>query len=265
MPICNGDRVYLYMEDGRDYLLKIQKGTQFSTHRGNILHDEIIGKDLGESVMTTKGTKVYLLPPGIIENIFHMRRSSQIVYPKDLGFILLMLDIKEGDRVIDVGLGSGSMSAAVARLVGTSGKVYAYDRREDMIALATFNLTEWALIDRVSIQLRDIQNGFDENNVDALFLDVPQPWDYLKQCWEALKGGGRIGIISPTAGQVMEVLRYLNKLPFLQVEVWEDMFRQYKPDPITFRPYDRMVAHTTYMVFARKVYELSGEKSEVKK
>jgi len=63
----------------------------------------------------------------------------------------------------------------------------------------------------------------------------------------------------------MEVLRYLNKLPFLQVEVWEDMFRQYKPDPITFRPYDRMVAHTTYMVFARKVYELSGEKSEVKK
>jgi len=172
-----------------------------------------------------------------------------------------MLDIKEGNRVIDVGLGSGSMSAAMARLVGSSGKVFAYDRREDMIALATLNLNDWNLIDRVVIQLRDIQNGFDVNEVDAIFLDVSQPWDYLKQCWEALKGGGRIGIISPTAGQVMEVLRCIKKIPFLQVEVWENMFRQFKPDPITFRPYDRMVAHTTYMMFARKVNELFTEES----
>jgi len=261
MSIHYGDRVYLYMDDGRDYLLKIQEGKQFSTHRGNILHDEIAGKNYGENVLTTKGNRVYILPVGIIENIFHMKRSSQIVYPKDLGFILLMLDIKEGNRVIDVGLGSGSMSAAMARLVGSSGKVFAYDRREDMIALATLNLNDWNLIDRVVIQLRDIQNGFDVNEVDAIFLDVSQPWDYLKQCWEALKGGGRIGIISPTAGQVMEVLRCIKKIPFLQVEVWENMFRQFKPDPITFRPYDRMVAHTTYMMFARKVNELFTEES----
>ena len=76
------------------------------------------------------------------------------------------------------------------------------------------------------------------------------------RCWDALIGGGRVGIVSPTAGQVMEVLRGLNKLPFILVEVWENMFRQYKPDPITFRPYDRMVAHTTYMIFARKVYDV---------
>ncbi|QPM67793.1 tRNA (adenine-N1)-methyltransferase [Atribacter laminatus] len=256
MPIHYGDRIYIYIDDGRDYILTVQEGKQFSTHRGNIMHDEIAGKNYGENVLTTKGNKVYLLPVGIIENIYHMRRCSQIVYPKDLGFILLMLDIREGNRVIDVGLGSGSMSAAMARLVGNTGMVYAYERREDMISLATQNLIVWKLIDRVTIQQRDIEVGFDEKEIDAIFLDVPQPWDYLKQCWDALAGGGRLGIVSPTAGQVMEVLRSLNKLPFIIIEVWENMFRQYKPDPYTFRPYDRMVAHTTYMIFARKVNDI---------
>ncbi|NLJ47995.1 MAG: tRNA (adenine-N1)-methyltransferase [Candidatus Atribacteria bacterium] len=256
MPIQYGDRVYIYIDDGRDYILTIQEGKEFSTHKGNILHNEIAGKNYGENVLTTKGNKVYLLPVGIIENIYHMRRSSQIVYPKDLGFILLMMDLKEGDQVIDVGLGSGSMSAAMARFVGDTGRVYAYEKREDMISLAVQNLTIWKLIDRVTIKQRDIEIGFDEKDIDAIFLDVPQPWDYLKQCWEALAGGGRLGIISPTAGQVMEALRCLKKLPFIIVEVWENLFRQYKPDPYTFRPYDRMVAHTTYMIFARKVNDI---------
>ena len=168
MSIQYGDRIYIYIDDGRDYILTIQEGKQFSTHRGNILHDEIAGRSYGESVLTTKGNKVYLLPVGIIENIYHMRRSSQIIYPKDLGYILLMLDIAEGNRVIDVGLGSGSMSAAMARLVGNTGRVYAYERREDMISLATQNLITWKLIDRVTIQQRDIEIGFDEKEIDAI-------------------------------------------------------------------------------------------------
>jgi len=90
--------------------------------------------------------------------------------------------------------------------------------------------------------------------VDALFLDVPEPWKYLRQCWEALRGGGRIAIVSPTASQVMEVLRGLRSLPFVGISVWESLFREYKTNPLTFRPLDRMVAHTTYMIFARKVF-----------
>ena len=89
MSIQYGDRIYIYIDDGRDYILTIQEGKQFSTHRGNILHDEIAGRSYGESVLTTKGNKVYLLPVGIIENIYHMRRSSQIIYPKDLGLSLI--------------------------------------------------------------------------------------------------------------------------------------------------------------------------------
>lgn len=254
MPIREKDRVYIWLEDGRDYLVQVVPGKSLGTHLGNLELADLLGREFGEYVLTSKGKKAFLLQPGVVENIFHMRRRTQIVYPKDLGYILLMLDVKEGDRVIDVGLGSGAMCGALARLVGREGRVYAYERREEFIALAEENLREWGVADRVTIRLRDIREGFEEKEIDALFLDVPEPWEYLRQCWEALRGGGRIAIVSPTAGQVMEVLRGLETLPFVDVQVWESLFREYKPNPVTFRPFDRMVAHTTYMIFARKVF-----------
>lgn len=254
MPIEKDDRVYIWLEDGREYLVRVVPGKSLGTHLGNLELSELLGKEFGEYVLTSKGKKAFLLQPGVVENIFHMRRRTQIVYPKDLGYILLMLDVKEGDRVIDVGLGSGAMCGALARLVGEKGRVYAYERREDFILLAEENLREWGVLGRVTIRLRDIAEGFLEQDVDALFLDVPEPWKYLKQCWEALRGGGRLAVVSPTAGQVMEVLRGLEALPFVDTQVWESLFREYKPNPVTFRPFDRMVAHTTYMIFARKVF-----------
>ena len=254
MPIREGDRVYILLEDGRDYLVRVEQGKSLGTHLGNIDLGELPGREFGEYILTTGGKKAFLLQPGVVENIFHMRRKTQIVYPKDLGYILLMLDVKEKDRVIDVGLGSGAMCGALARLVGEEGKVYAYERREEFIVVAKRNLEEWGLLDRVVIRLQDIEEGFEEHEVDALFLDVPEPWKYLRQCWEALRGGGRIAIVSPTASQVMEVLRGLRSLPFVGISVWESLFREYKTNPLTFRPLDRMVAHTTYMIFARKVF-----------
>ena len=253
MPIKEGERVYLRLEDGKNYLLKVEKGKFFSTHLGNIYFDQIIGREFGEEIYTSQGKKVYLFQPGIVENIFHMKRKTQIVYPKDLGFILLMLDIKENDRVIDVGLGSGAMCGALARLVGEKGKVYAYEKREEFISIARYNLSQWGWEERVEIKEKDIEGGFEEREIDALFLDVPNPWDYLGECWKALRGGGRLAIVSPTAGQVVEVLRGLQILPFRETEVWENLFRQYKTNPSAFRPVDRMVAHTTYMIFSRKV------------
>lgn len=254
MPISAGDRVYIYLEDGKEYLLRVEEGKVFGTHLGNLALQDAVGKEFGQYVLTSEGKRAYLLQPGIVENIFHMKRRTQIVYPKDLGYILLYLDVKEGDRVIDVGIGSGSMCGALARIVGDAGRVYAYERREEFIHVAMRNLAEWGVLHRVEIKCKDIEEGFEEHQIDALFLDVPQPWDYLRQCWEALKGGGRLGIVSPTASQVMEVLKGLQALPFLGISVWESLFREYKPNPLTFRPFDRMVAHTTYMIFARKVF-----------
>lgn len=251
-----GDRIYLVLEDGKKYRLQVKKDGSFGTHLGQVDFNQCIGREFGEWILTSQGRKGYLLQPGVVENIFHMRRRTQIVYPKDLGFILLMLDVKEGDRVIDVGVGSGAMLGALARLVGDKGRVYGYDRREEFISLATQNLIEWGIQDRVELKCRDAQAGFLETEIDALFLDVPQPWDCLLAVWNALRGGGRLAIVSPTTGQVTQVLEGLARLPFIEIEVWESLFRKYKTNPRAFRPEDRMVAHTTFMIFARKV--LSG-------
>ncbi len=252
--IKNGDRVLLYGEDGSTFVITFEEGVKKHTHLGTINFDDLIGKEYGDKITIGKNEKsFYLLEPTYIDNIFSMKRKTQIIYPKDSSYILMKLNIHPGVRVIDTGIGSGAMCAAFANLVGDTGKVYAYEKREDFYKLAAENLKTWGLYDRVELKLRDITNGFDETNVDALLLDVPDPENYILQCWQALKGSGMMGVICPTTNQVSMVLEEMYKLPFIDVEVWESLMRQYKPYPNRLRPTDRMVAHTTFMVFGRKV------------
>jgi len=251
--IEDGDRIFLIGDDGEEFVTEVKAGKKFGTHLGAFLFDEIIGKPYGTSVKTSKGKVLYAIEPGYIDNVFHMNRRTQVVYPKDSSYILMKLDIFEGKRVIDVGAGSGTMSYLFAKAVGRSGRVYTYERREDFYNLAKENLTRWGVIDRVDMKLRDISDGVDEINVDAFFLDVPYPWNYISVVWRSLKGGGRFCTVVPTTNQVQNVLEEMEKFPFVMVEVWESMFRQYKPVPERLRPFDRMVAHTAYMIFAIKV------------
>ncbi len=252
--VKSGDRVVLYGEDGKKFIVKVESGGKKSTHLGIIEFDNIVGKEFGDVVTIGKTQKsYYILPPTYIDDVFSMKRKTQIIYPKDASYILMKLDIKPGTRVIETGVGSGAMCAAMARLVGENGKIYAYERREEFYNLALNNLTEWGLADRVELRLKDISMGFDHSNVDALLLDVPDPENYIHLCWEALGGGGRLGVICPTVNQVSAVLERLYEYPFIDVEVWESLMRQYKPYPNRLRPVDRMVAHTTFMIFARKV------------
>ncbi len=252
--IKSGDRIVLYGEDGKKFIVKVEEGGKKGTHLGVIEFDSIIGKEYGDVVTIGKTQKsYYILPPTYIDDIFSMKRKTQIIYPKDSSYILLKLDIKPGSKVIDTGVGSGAMCAAMARLVGPTGKVYAYERRAEFYNLAISNLTEWGLIDNVEIRLKDISTGFDHSNVDAVLLDVPDPENYIHICWEALGGGGILGVICPTTNQVSMVLEKLYEYPFIDIEVWESLMRQYKPYPNRLRPVDRMVAHTTFLVFARKV------------
>lgn len=248
-----GDRVLAVFEDGRSFLFTVQEG-KLQTHHGVIDLPSLVGKSYGSVCETHTGKRFYVMKPRFVDEIYKMKRQTQIVYPKDMGFILLMLDVQEGKTVIDAGVGSGAMCAALARAVGTTGKVYAYERREEFKRLAEENLKKWGLMDRVEIKLKDISQGFDET-VDAIFLDVPDPWNYVRQCYEALNGSGNFAIVCPTTNQVQRVLEELSKFPFLNVEVWESLFRQYKPVAERLRPFDRMVAHTAYMVFARKAMD----------
>jgi tRNA (adenine57-N1/adenine58-N1)-methyltransferase len=181
------------------------------------------------------------------------------MYPKDIGFVLVTMGIGPGTIVVEAGTGSGTFTTALAWAVGTQGKVKSYEIRPEMQNLAKKNLKRVGLYDRVTFNLGDIGEGFDEKNVDALFLDVPNPFEYVRQVRRALKPGGYFGCILPTFNQVERLLVALYQNNFAFVDVCEIILRYYKPVAARLRPTDRMVAHTGYLIFSRPV--IPGEQS----
>jgi len=155
--------------------------------------------------------------------------------------------------VIEAGTGSGALTTAFAWAVGPQGKVISYDRREDMTSLARENLTRVGLEDRVLLRTQDIMNGFEEENIEAIFLDLAKPHQYLSQVQAAMSSGASFGAILPTANQVSQLLAALQQHSFALIDVCEILLRYYKTVPERLRPVDRMVAHTGYLVFARSV------------
>jgi tRNA (adenine57-N1/adenine58-N1)-methyltransferase len=154
---------------------------------------------------------------------------------------------------MEAGTGSGSMTTALAFAVGPQGRVISYEIKPDVQNLARKNLTRFGLDSRVDFKLRDIQHGFDETETDAFFLDVPNPYDYTGQVRAALKPGGFLCCLIPTFNQVEKTLMALRQNRFAFVEVCELLLRYYKPEPARIRPTDRMVAHTGFLVFARRI------------
>jgi len=248
-----GDIVQLVGLDHKYFILKLKPGDQLQTHRGVIWHDDLIGQPFGTEITSHTGNPFYLLQPSTDDLLLDLKRSSQIMYPKDIGLVLMKMAIQPGVRVIEAGTGSGGLTICLAQAVGTNGHVYSYEVREDMQNLARKNLERSGLSERVSFKLQDISAGFAETEADALFLDLPNPWDYLAQAYRALKGGGFFGSILPTVNQVTELLIALRRENFAFIEVCETFLRYYKPVPQRLRPVDRMVAHTGFLIFARTI------------
>jgi tRNA (adenine57-N1/adenine58-N1)-methyltransferase len=235
------------------FIFKLNPGDKLHTHVGIIEHDALIGQALGSEITSHKGHRFYLLAPSTDDLIRDLKRTSQIIYPKDIGFILMKLAIAPGKTVVESGTGSGGLTTVLALMVGPQGRVISYDVREDMQALARRNLERVGLAERVTFKLRNIAEGYDETDAEALFLDVPNPWDYVGQVRNALVGGGFFGSIVPTANQVSRLLTALQQNRFDFLEVCEVLIRFYKVVPERLRPTDRMVAHTGYLVFGRAV------------
>lgn len=239
----------------KKFIFIIDPSKDMQTHRGVIHHRDLIGLPWGSSLMSHIGKPFLFLEPTLRDLLLYIRRKSQIIFPKDIGYILLRLSSGHGKRVIEAGTGSGALTLALAWAVGPSGKVYSYDRRQDMQTLASQNLMRVGLENRVQFWLRDLADGFHETDVEALFLDLPHPELYLPQVRKALSNGGNFGAILPTSNQVSELLRGLKTHHFDHVEVCEILIRFYKVIPERLRPVDRMVAHTGYLVFARSTLE----------
>lgn len=250
-----GDIAELISAQNKRFIFRLVPDGKFETHRGYINHNDLIGKPWGSRVISHMGSPFILLQPSLADILMETRRNTQIMYPKDIGFILVYMDIGPGKHIVEAGTGSGSFTTALAVAVGPQGRISTYEVRPEFQHLAHKNLDRLGLADRVDFKLRDIAEGFDERNVDAVFLDLPNPQDYLLQAKEALKPGGHLGSILPTTNQVSTLLIALKRSNYAFVEVCEIILRNYKAVPDRFRPTDRMVAHTGYLIFARSVTE----------
>lgn len=247
------DLAMLISAQGKRFIFPLKIGAQLETHRGIIKHDSLIGISWGSIIESHLGSPFYLLQPALDDILIEIKRNTQIMYPKDIGFTLLKLGIGPGKRIIEAGTGSGALTTVLAYMVGNQGSIISYDVRPDIQRLATKNLDRLGLSSRVEFKLQDIADGFDEKMIDAIFLDLPNPHDYMAQVWAALKPGGAFGSILPTTNQVALLLNALRLENFKCVEVCEILIRYYKAVSERLRPTDRMVAHTGYLIFARSI------------
>jgi len=250
------DLALLVGRDRKSFIVRLEPGSQFHTHRGVVAHDDLIGAPWGAQLFTHLGYLFFLLQPSTDDFVRGLKRTTQIVYPKDIGYILLKMNIAPGCRVVEAGTGSGGLTLVFAQAVGPSGRVYSYEVRPEVQQLAHANLEQLGLAEFVEFKLRDIVEGFDERDANALFLDLPNPWDYLTQAHAALANGGFFGCILPTTNQVSHLIGALQEADFGLIEVEELLLRQYKAVPARLRPMDRMVAHTGYLIFARALIPL---------
>jgi tRNA (adenine57-N1/adenine58-N1)-methyltransferase len=248
-----GDLALLVGLRHKHFIFPLMPGGVFHTHRGILNHDDLIGKPWGSQVFSHQGSPFFMLQPSLADLLVDLKRSTQIMYPKDIGFILTSMSVGPGQTILEAGTGSGSMTVALAYAVGPQGHVITYERRPEFQSLARRNLERLGLDGRVDFKLGDIADGIAETNVDALFLDLPNPWDFVQQARTALKPGGFFCTLLPTFNQVERSLQALRRERFAFIEVCELLMRYYKPEPTRLRPTDRMVAHTGYLIFARRI------------
>jgi tRNA (adenine57-N1/adenine58-N1)-methyltransferase len=248
-----GDLVLLLTTDLKRYVVQLKPRQEFHSHLGIYAHDELIGKPPGATVQSSRGHAALLLEPSLEDLIRHLKRGTQIIYPKDAAYLVHKLNLRGGCRVVEAGTGSGGLTTALAWAVAPTGVVYTYESRLETYRLARNNLESVGLLPYVHLFHGDIADGFQQSEVDALFLDVRMPWKYLAHVHAALRPGGFFAGLLPTTNQVSELLFVLEKGGFADIAVEELLLRTYKPVPDRLRPDDMMNGHTGYLVFARAI------------
>lgn len=248
-----GDLFLLVTTDHKRYLITLQPHQKLHTHVGIFDHDQMIGQPPGATVVSSLGHHALVLEPGLTDLIQHLKRGTQIIYPKDAAYIVHRLSLRAGSQVIEAGTGSGGLTTALAWAVAPTGVIYTYETRQETHMLARRNLERVGLLPYVQMFQQSIEDGFRQTNVDALFLDVREPWHFLDQVRAALRPGGFFASLLPTTNQVSELLYALEGHSFADIAVEELLLRYYKPVPDRLRPEDSMVAHTGFLIFARSI------------
>jgi tRNA (adenine57-N1/adenine58-N1)-methyltransferase len=251
-PFAAGDRVLLIDSKRRRYLVTLADGGAFHCHSGVVDHGLLIGKDEGSTVRTTMGARMTAVRPTMSDYILEMPRGAQVIYPKDLGPLLVLGDVFPGARILESGVGSGALTMTLLRAVGPTGQVVGYELREDFAGRAQRNVEGYLGPDvPLRVEVRDTYDGIDETDLDRVFLDLPEPWRVVKHALSALRPGGIFVAYLPTILQVARLREELDDSPFGMAETIEVMHRGWHIEGQAVRPNHRMVAHTGFLTHAR--------------
>ena len=262
MKLAEGDIVQLIDSKGRRYQIKLKAGATFFFHRGAVEHDRLIGQEPGSWVKSSLGESLLVLKPTLADFILKAKRGAQVIYPKDIGAILMLADIFPGARVLEAGTGSGALTLALLRAAGERGRVISYEVRKEFLEVARRNIEEFfsSLPPNLVLREKDIYRGLEEEDreLDRLVLDLPEPWRVVEQVKEALRPGGIFVAYNPTILQIFKLARRVEKAGgFYQVGVYEVLMRSWRTERRVLRPELRMVAHTGFVYVARRVKELT--------
>ncbi|MEM9562221.1 MAG: tRNA (adenine-N1)-methyltransferase [Actinomycetota bacterium] len=251
-PLVEGDLVLLVDAKGRRYLVTLAAGTEFQTHAGVVPHEQLIGRSEGIVVSTTKGQRFTAYRPSLSDYILAMPRGAQVIYPKDIGPILMLADIEPGCRVFESGVGSGALSMGMLR---TGATIVGYELREDFAARATKNVRGFLgpdVLDRYDVHLQDSYQGIDHTGFDRAVLDLPEPWRVVPHLADAMRPGAIVVSYSPSIIQVTKTREALDRAGFAEASTMEVLNRNWHIDGNAVRPDHRMVAHTGFLTRARR-------------
>ena len=251
-PFEPGEDVLFIDRKRRRYLVTLQVGGEFHNHAGVLKHDELIGNSEGTTYRTNRGAWLLALRPTLNDIVLKMPRGAQVIYPKDLGPIVVMADIRPGVKVLESGVGSGALSMALLR---GGAEIVGYEIREDFAEGAQSNVQRFLAdhADKYRVEVRDIYEGIEEVDLDRIVLDLPEPWQVVAHAETALRPGGIIVAYTPTIGQAATLRKALDESAFAFEETLEVLHRTWHIEGQSIRPDHRMVAHTGFLTSARLI------------
>jgi tRNA (adenine57-N1/adenine58-N1)-methyltransferase len=257
-PLTEGEVILLVDKVGRRHRVRLKAGERHSIHSGLIQHDDVIGRPEGVVVTTQLGARLLAVRPTFAEQVTGRRRQTQPIYPKDLGAILVAADLYPGARVLEAGTGTGALTLAALRAVGHSGAVVSYEAREEFLEAAKRAIVETigSIPANLTLKLGDAYAGVEERDMDRVLLDLPEPWQAVPGVKSALRPGGIVFAHCPNVSQVQRFFDCLREVRgFGMLEAFELLQRGWTVRGRSMRPSHRMVAHTGFLCFARRLAE----------
>jgi tRNA (adenine57-N1/adenine58-N1)-methyltransferase len=251
-----GDSVLFIDRKEREYLRILRPGAGVHIREGTMNADQLIGLAEGSTVYNSASEEFLVLRPTFASLIPNLPRKAQVIYPKDIGPILLWGDIFPGASVVEIGTGPGALSMALLRAVGPNGRVVSYEAREDFVRMAQENVRSFhGHAPNWEIKLRDAALGVDERDVDRMVMDLAEPWTFLPVALEALRPGAVLIAYVPTVLQVKQFVDHARSSGFGALQTIETLVRSWHVKGLSVRPDHRMIGHTGFIITARRLSE----------